>query len=269
MSCIYHILLQVPQSNYTGFVIKAGIIVILLSIFILSQAIYSRKKRNRYIMEKKLLQEQFDSQIMQTKIEIQEATFDILGKELHDNVGQLLSTAKMFIGITERNLEAPPFTLVSANETLDRAIKELRNLSKSLNRDWLQQFNLYNNLVAEINRINSGGQLTILLKRQTHILPAISEHQFLFYRLLQEGIQNVIKHSEAKNLTISISYDRNYIKASLQDDGKGFDVKNQQTGLGIKNMKQRITMLKGRIDWQSSAEGTYVNILFPIKKPLL
>lgn len=269
MHCVHIILLQAPTGNLPVFVIQTGIIVIILSLLIVSQAVLHRRKKNRLVLEKELIQEQFDNQMMQYKIEIQESTFESLGTELHDNVGQLLSTAKMFIGITERHIEKPPLTLVSANETLDRAIRELRDLSKSLNKEWLQQFDLYKNLLADIARINSAGLLHIHLTRHRVVLPAIAEQQFIFYRLLQEGIQNVMKHAGATLLHISISYDQDSIGASLQDNGRGFNIHEQQTGLGIKIMKQRIALLKGTINWTSSEIGTLVQITFPIKKPIL
>lgn len=269
MHCIHIILLQAPGGNYPVFVIQTGIIVIILSLFIISQAVMHRIKKNRLVLEKELIQEQFDNQMMQYKIEIQESTFDSLGTELHDNIGQLLSTAKMFIGITERNLEKPPLTLVSANESLDRAICELRDLSKSLNKEWLQQFDLYKNLLTDIARINSAGELYIHLTKRWPVLPAIAEQQFIFYRLLQEGIQNVIKHSAATVLNINISHDQDNITAILQDNGQGFNLSEEQTGLGIKIMKQRIQLLRGTISWKSSEMGTLVQIIFPIKKPAL
>jgi signal transduction histidine kinase len=266
MHCFHIILLQAPAGEYPVFVIQTGIFVIMLTLFIVFQTIIHRNKKNRLVLEKKLLQEHFDAQMMEYKIEIQEASLESLGTELHDNVGQLLSTAKMFVGITERQLDHPPLSLISANEVLDRAIKELRDLSKSLNKEWLQQFDLYKNLLTDIERINRAGELRISLSRQSHVLPAVSEHQFILYRLLQEGIQNVIKHAGATILFIDIRYDEDSIAVILQDNGKGFNVTDIQTGLGIKNMKQRVKMAKGQISWLSLPEGTRVYIKFPIQK---
>jgi signal transduction histidine kinase len=192
-----------------------------------------------------------------------------LGTELHDNIGQLLSTAKMFIGITERQLEQPPLTLLAANETLDKAITELRDLSKSLNKEWIEQFDLYRSLAADITRINTADTLDIQLSRSSHLLPVTSDQQFIFYRLLQEGIQNVIKHAAAKHLYITIGYDKSNISAIIQDDGIGFNTKWPPAGLGIKIMQQRVKILGGSIYWQSWLPGTRLTIVFPIKKALL
>lgn len=233
------------------------------------QALLHWWKRNRLFLEKKLLQEQFDTQLLQNRIEVQEDTFNSLGTELHDNIGQLLSTAKMFIGITERQLDPPPLTLLSANETLDKAITELRDLSKSLNKDWLEQFDLYRNLTTLIARINAAGTLIIQFTKSGPMLPVNTDQQFIFYRLLQEGIQNVIKHAVATHLFISISYDKNHVSASIRDDGIGFNTRRPATGLGMKIMRQRAKILNGTIGWQSSPSGTLLHISFPINPAFL
>jgi len=203
---------------------------------------------------------------MQNRLEVQEDTFNSIGTELHDNIGQLLSTAKMFIGITERELPEPPLPLLAANETLDKAITELRSLSKSLNRDWLEQFDLYRNLAADAARINAAGGLRLHLNRQGHVLPANAEQQFIFYRLLQEGIQNAIKHSGAGNLYITIGYDKTNITGTVKDDGKGLPSAKPGGGLGMTIMRDRARVLKGRIRWESPGSGTTITITFPIKQ---
>ncbi|MGC4102477.1 sensor histidine kinase [Ferruginibacter sp.] len=266
MHSLYHILLQVPASNIApAFVLKAGLLVILLVFFTVSHIFISRRKSNQLFREKKLLKEQFNTALLRTRLQVQQDTFASLGGELHDNIGQLLSTAKMFIGITERELAEPPLTLLTANETLDKAIRELRDLSRSLNTDNLQEFDLYKNLAADIRRINSAGAFRIKLHCASTVLPAVAEQQFILYRLLQEGIQNVIKHAAAKNLYINISHYNNSISATLRDDGKGFNIHRKASGIGIKMMRQRARILGGKIEWRSSVKGTQLHIVFPVK----
>ena len=102
----------------------------------------------------------YEQELLQSKLETQEQTFQQIGKELHDNVGQLLSTSRMLLGLTERSLPNPPDTLLTANATLGEAISELRSLSKSLDKEWLEQFSFTDNLQTEISRINAGNRRT-------------------------------------------------------------------------------------------------------------
>ena len=105
------------------------------------------------------MRKEFTNQLMKAQLETQEYAFTQLGQELHDNIGQLLSTTKMLLGITERNLSEVPDTLKTAEETLGKAIQDIRALSKSLNQEWLQQFNLLENLNNELERINTVGEV--------------------------------------------------------------------------------------------------------------
>ena len=129
---IHSTLLQLPQNFQASFVIRTGLLIVLLSCFVVFQMVLQRMKKNRLVMEKKHLRESYDSELLKSKVEVQEATFETLGHELHDNIGQLLSTSKLLIGITERNLTNPPESLLSAGEALDKAIAESKGLHEAV-----------------------------------------------------------------------------------------------------------------------------------------
>ena len=263
MYSIHHVLLQLQEITRTGFVMSAGVLVLLMAVFITGLALVSRRKKNLLVTENSLLKQEFERELLFNRIEVQEATFDSMGKELHDNVGQLLSTAKMLIGISERSIPQPPLALLAANEALNKAIEEIRSISKSLNQEWLQQFNLYRNIESEAERFRSA-EFKIMLNLEEP-LSLEAEEQFILFRILQEGLHNVIKHAEAMNVWLKIFQTKSCIKAILQDDGKGFDTNQKETGLGLNNMKQRTKSMGGTIDWKSSSAGTIINILIPIK----
>jgi signal transduction histidine kinase len=212
------------------------------------------------------MQSNFEKTLLQSQIEVQEATFSALGKELHDNVGQLLSSTKMLLGVTERSLTTPPDTLITAQETLARAINELRSLSRSLTKEWLEQFNLIENLQAEVARNNSANDLQIFLSTP-QILSVSPDKQIILFRIIQEALQNAIKHASAKNIAITITEDNTAITTIIKDDGSGFDTNDDIKGMGLMNMKQRTQLLDGSITWQSNAdEGTVINITLPVNE---
>ena len=103
----------------------------------------------------------------------------------------------MLLGITQRNLADIPETLTIAQETLGKAISELRSLSKSLDKEWLAQFDLIDNLATEINRINAGLILEIHFSHPGKLSLTV-EKQIILFRIIQEALQNAIKHSEAQ-----------------------------------------------------------------------
>ncbi len=211
------------------------------------------------------MEKDFQDQLQKSQIETQEETFAILGKELHDNVGQLLNSAKLLIGVTQRKLTDAPDTLAIADETLGTAINELRSLSKSLNKEWLQQFNFIDNLQTEIKRINAAERLQIKLSYAAQ-LPLKSDEQIILFRIVQEALQNAIKHAQASRINIKITEELNLLSVVIEDDGKGFaGNEKQQSGVGLINMQHRSKLLGGSIQWNSSPNGTVITIQLPVK----
>jgi signal transduction histidine kinase len=243
----------------------AAIFSVLVFFIIIFIVLYQRRYY-RFQREKQSLQNSFQSEILKTQLETQEETFYQIGEEIHDNIGQLLSSTKMLLGITERNLPTIPDPFRTAQETLGKAITELRSLSKSLNKEWLHQFNVIQNLETEIERINLANVIQIRLFTSVKLLPLAPEAQVMLFRIIQEAIHNSIKHANAKTLRITIDLNQ-IILVSIQDDGTGFELQeNQQRGVGIINMKHRTTLLGGTIEWKAIPQGgTEVRIFIPIQ----
>jgi len=245
-------------------VIFATAVFLLLLSFLFFFFIKYRLRKNKFITERDVMKRDFNQMLLQSQVEVQEDTFSILAKELHDNVGQLLSSSKMLLGITQRKMEAIPDTLMIAEETLGKAITELRSLSKSLDKEWLQQFDLIDNLTTEIKRINSGLVLEIHFLHEGKLLLS-PEEQIILFRIIQEALQNAIKHSEAKNININIETNAEKVVVQIADDGKGVE-QNLSNGLGIRNMKHRTKLLGGNITWHNPDKGALITIQLPVKE---
>ena len=221
------------------------------------------ERKNKHLEEKRIMTSEFDKQLMQSQLETQEETLSQLSKELHDNIGQLLNSTKLLIGVTQRSLSNPPDTLNTADQTLAKAIQELRSLSKSLNKEWLEQFNFIDNLEAETARINSARSLHIYLSRPDS-LPLKSNEQIILFRIVQEALQNALKHANAKNIYITIKNKAALLTIHITDDGSGFDEGALQ-GLGILNIRHRTQLLGGTVQWQpAESGGTRVIIQLPV-----
>lgn len=237
-----------------------------LVFFIIMFIVLYQRRYYKFLREKQHLHNSFQSEILKTQLETQEATFYQIGEEIHDNIGQLLSSTKMLLGITERNFPTVPDPFKTAQETLSKAIIELRALSKSLNKEWLHQFNLIQNLETEIDRINTAHVIQIQLYTSVRLLPLAPEAQVMLFRIIQEALHNSLKHANAKTIRITIDLG-DLILVSVSDDGSGFQmVEGQHHGVGIINMKHRTSLLGGTIEWKVKAEGgTEVRIFLPVQ----
>jgi signal transduction histidine kinase len=238
----------------------------ILVFFIITFIVLYQRRFYKYAREKQDLQNSFQREILKTQLETQEETFHQIGEEIHDNIGQLLSSTKMMLGLTERSLPSVPDLLRTAQETLGKAISELRALSKSLNKEWLHQFNVIQNLETEIDRINSANVLKIELRTTVKLLLLSPEGQVMLFRIIQEALHNSIKHANAKTIQINIKQD-DQIRVSVMDDGRGLqDNKEEILGVGIINMKHRTNLLGGTIEWlPGELNGTEVRIELPIQ----
>ena len=253
--------------NSDVLIIGGAAIFSVLVFFIIIFIVLYQRRYYKFLREKQHLQNSFQSEILKTQLETQEETFYQIGEEIHDNIGQLLSSTKMLLGITERSLPSIPDPFKTAQETLGKAIIELRALSKSLNKEWLHQFNLIQNLETEIERINSAHLMQIQLYTSVKILPLAPESQVMLFRIIQEAMHNGLKHSNAKTMRITIDLN-SLILVTVADDGSGFQPgDNEYQGVGIINMKHRTILLGGNIEWKPRKEGgTEVRIFLPTQK---
>ncbi|QNA46043.1 sensor histidine kinase [Lacibacter sediminis] len=225
-----------------------------------------RKRRNQFIRDKLTMEKELEQQLLQSRIEVQEQTFQQIGKELHDNVGQLLSTSRMLIGLTERELKNPPDTLLTANATLGQAINEIRTLAKSLDKEWLERFSFSENIQTVIDRINAGEVIKASYEEQVPLLLR-SDEQIILFRIVQEAVQNAVKHASPASILIRVQKEEEGYTIQITDDGRGFDTATVKRNMGLTNMQHRIHLLGGIINIQSSpGNGTNVHIYFPLQK---
>ena len=212
------------------------------------------------------MQYSYRQELLKTQLETQEQTFHQISEELHDNIAQLLSSTRMLLGITERTMNQVPDSLRTADETLSKAIQDLRMLSKSLNKEWLRQFNFIENLKTEIERINAARTTHLELSTQVSTLPLQPESQVMLFRVVQEALQNCIKHSQATKVMIRIEQGED-IRVLIQDNGKGIQTDaNRPAGVGMLNMNHRTKLLGGAISWSPAVTGgTLVTISVPVQ----
>lgn len=229
---------------------------LLVAVGVIILVLVYQKKQLRYLLEKKELSNLFQKELMKTKLETQEQTLTQLSAELHDNVGQLLSSSKLLIGVAGRDAATSPESLRMADDTISKAIYELRNLSKSLNTEWLEKFSFIENMDAEAVRINASGDLQVSLSYPM-TLNLTSEKQMMLFRMAQEAMQNAIKHGKASQIRINVIEAERGIEMVVDDNGKGFDAGDpKKQGIGMTNIQHRAQLMGGVASWRSTDKGT-------------
>lgn len=221
----------------------------------------SRQRKNNN--EKLEMQKKFDFELLQSQAEVQEETLSSLAKELHDNICQLLSSTKLLLGTSRIINHSDPDILLTAEETVGTAISELRSVSKSLNKEWLQKFKLCDNLQAEVNRLNAAKVISVNAICPDNLFLS-TDKQIILFRIIQEATQNAIKHAAPKSIQIILAIENNDLHVSITDDGIGLH-DNNVDGQGFTNVKNRVSLLNGKINWlQPASGGCVVDIFIPI-----
>ena len=232
------------------------------------QDISERKK-----LEAQLLHEQVQKQklINQATITAQEKERDMLSAELHDNVNQLLMSAKLHIGVAKNAGEDQHKLLDKASEYVLMAVNELRALSKRLNNKIVKTVGLEKSIQEIGNNMQQFNNIVLTNDIDEQVIVKLSqEQQLMVFRIIQEQSNNIIKYSEASKASIAIRGKNNTCFLSISDNGKGFD-KNQQkiNGIGLINIFNRADAYNGKAEIISSpGKGCTIKVQFPINNSM-
>lgn len=201
---------------------------------------------------------------------MQEDTLHHISQEIHDNITQVLSFVKLNLALTEnlseQNIQA---RIKESRELIAQTIYDLRDLSKSLSFEHISTLGLVKTVEMEADRFNKSGIIAVDVKITGDWYSLGEQRELLLFRILQESINNTIKHANAKQLKISLQYSEQLFNLTVEDDGAGFstDVLKRKSGLGLKNMENRAALIGGTIIIDSSpGKGCLIKIsLTPLK----
>lgn len=259
-----------PDANEQTIVAIVAIIVVLvfLGMLFLITLFYYNNKKTQLARQNQLMKDNFEKQLLQSKLEIQEEIFTNISQEIHDNVGQLLSLAKVQLNILEHGQVLDKSLIGEVKSSVSFAMTDLRDIAMSLSKDRIQSFNLSEAVNREIQRINRLGILnasTIIKGEEKEIT---GQEKLIIFRMIQESLQNIIKHSGASEATIVFEYATDHKCILISDNGRGFDVPvepNKANGLGLKNIFARAATIGATVSITSAGngEGTTIKIIVP------
>ncbi len=242
---------------------------LLSSIFLVYMLLYFRHRQKVNIQDKITLKAQYEREILTAQLEVQNTTLQHIGQELHDNVGQLLAVARINLNVVEEAKEGDDNRkyIQQANELIAQSINDLRSLTKSLDGDFVQDFGLSESIAQELQRVRNTGIFGTEFRTSGEAYSLGFQREIVLFRIVQEVLNNAIKHAEAKKLTVNIIYLPESVTLTLQDDGKGFDYPStqekilSQSGAGLRNMQRRAALIGGQYTLKSlPGQGTTVSI---------
>ena len=219
-------------------------------------------------LEHQLLQEQEQKHkaVSQAGIAAQEAERSNISRELHDNVNQLLMSAKLFMNSAKTDPDKANEYIEKATAYQVMAVEEIRKISKALNTSLVKMIGLSRSIDDIIINMKAFQQIETKFQYDQKLDKILSEDQkLMIFRILQEQTNNIIKYADAKNVNITLKEVHSQVFLSITDDGKGFDTSVESKGIGFINVYNRVDAFGGEVKLISSpGKGCALEIVFPL-----
>jgi PAS domain S-box-containing protein len=216
-------------------------------------------------LEQKLLSEQLVHQrlLTQATIDSQEKERREIGKELHDNIGQRLTTIKLYLDLAFAGADETTSEMISLSQrNISDVINEIRSLCRSLIPSSLNDLGLIeciNDLIISVSKAQAVHLDFYHSQFNESLLP--ENQKLMVFRIIQEQLNNIVKHSDATKVLINIFSKGSVMNLEINDNGKGFDTSTVRRGLGLTNMKNRAELLGGSFTLISApGKGTTVKV---------
>lgn len=238
-------------------------------LFVVAVMVYIRQYRQRkkeYINEIEVKNEIHKREILATQLEIQQATMQQIGRELHDNIGQKLTLVSLYTQqlLYENKVSEVSERIEQVSQIINQSLQDLRSLSKTLTDDNINQKDIVTLIQEEVENTNSFKKCIIRFEHNFKQLDLDFVHKNVLLRITQEFIQNSIKHADCKNIFITLGTSDEIIwELNIKDDGIGFDrSKITSNGIGLTNMKNRAAIIGADFSLESQENiGTTLNII--------
>jgi two-component system, NarL family, sensor kinase len=261
----------IQKKNILNAALVCGLILLLIIGLLLYRNFMHRSrllKEREKLKEKKIIELEQERKLvaLESVMKGQEEERSRLARDLHDGVGGLLSGVKLSMSNMKGNVFLSEENAQSFNNVilqLDQSIAELRRVSHNMMPEALIKYGLIEALENYCENINLSGKIMVRLQTYGMEQRMDQSTEIVIYRMIQELLNNVIKHADAKNVLIQLVRKDDRFNLTVEDDGKGFDAKEieNKTGAGLSNIKARAEYLNGSVDIVSKkGEGTSVNI---------
>lgn len=219
-------------------------------------------------MQEELMRSQIETQklITQITIQTQEQERREIGRELHDNINQILATAKLCVDMALNDEDVRKELLHKSYDNISKAINEIRSLSKNLVPPSLGDIGLKEALLEMIENISVSSELHIRIKaNDEHIESLSNTKKLILYRIVQEQMNNIVKHARATHADIELKTSRKKAHLVIRDNGIGFDPKQKGKGIGLNNIVSRVEMQNGNMEIiSSSGQGCVLKVDIPL-----
>jgi two-component system, NarL family, sensor kinase len=248
------------QQNQFLLILFGGIFfAFLMSAFVIAMVFIHRQRQVQNRQKLDHLKSEYEKTILNIENEIQQETLTHIGRELHDNIGQLLSLAKLNLNSNKPEKQA------EGKAYINQIIKEVRDLSKTLNLDWVESVTLDGFIQQQLQKIEATGFCQTSFEPDQSFFELGKDQKLVLIRVIQECLNNAIKHAQPDKLTIQFSNNGTFKEIHIIDNGLGFDTNQKSAGSGMFNLTKRMETIGGKFKLTSTVrKGTHITLLLPV-----
>lgn len=234
----------------------------------------SQRRKFEYKQQMQLLTERQQNQLIEAAVRSEESERHRISEELHDEVGALLSATKLYLNsISAENIRSNDKDLLNkTSELLNESISKVRSISHNLHSGILKELGLNEAIRSFVHKLGMGNNLEMEVVLDDHYKTSNPENDISIYRVIQELCNNIMKHSKASELGVYSSVADDLLTITLKHNGYGLTqeaferLRYESAGLGLKNIQNRIILLKGKINFESSPGDHTVILQIPLMK---
>ncbi|RZK03345.1 MAG: hypothetical protein EOO46_17970, partial [Flavobacterium sp.] len=239
--------------------------------------ITNQKKKLQHQKALQTLREQQQNQLIEAAVRSEEIERHRIAEALHDEVGAILSSTKLHLqGITHVNLTEKELQLFQrSKELLDDGIQKVRGISHNLHSNILKEFGLNEAIRHFVKKVVNSDMMEATTELDDRYVSSNPENDISIYRMVQELINNVMKHAKANKLHVASSYSESQLDLNITHNGNGLSqeqfekLRYNKDGLGLKNIQNRVILLRGKINFDAAPDNNKITINIPLQSTSL
>ena len=269
-------------------VLIASLVMLAMAVFVISFVIYYQKKKLEQAEKLREVEKNYQRMLLETALHSEETERRRIAQDLHDDIGTMLSLTKLSLNQLAKiigpggspdaaapgnYLNAPrtELTLNKAQSLVEETIAHIRRITRDLVPTTLEQFGLTAAIEEFIHRMGENYPLSVHFQCDGGDIPRQSPRvELALYRIMQELVNNAIKHANCDEIVIDLHLDKGKIELQVTDNGTGFDAATIQTsdqaGLGLRNIESRLSVINGKVKYQKPGlRGTRAKVQIPVE----
>jgi len=243
---------------------------LILAALVINLLLVSRNRRLKHQARVLELKSNFEKELVKTQVEVAENTLNDIARDLHDDVGQMLTFSIIQLNNIKEAANTPVENkLMDVRTSLQNTLQSVRSISKTLSNDYITSFGIYESVQQLFGRLSRQGIVKTTLSFPQSVLFKSRSNELFAFRIIQELVSNTIKHAEATEIKLKVSEENNLLKMEYSDNGKGIQKDFLQrdrlkNSLGFTNISRRADLMKGHIEIRTNDhEGFYLQLSFP------